>query len=93
MYILFQHAFVSFSSQHIHWRSKLWVMGMMWGRGSTLRGKGSKNEIVHSFVEVGPPGKIIRLALSIFSNLAMAMSEGHGSTLKTHWPEESGWHI
>lgn len=37
------------------------------GGGTTLRGKGSKNEIVHSFVEVGHPGRISQLALSIFS--------------------------
>lgn len=44
--------------------------------GTTLRGKGSKNEIVHSFVEVGPPGRIIRLALSIFSNLVWQCRRG-----------------
>lgn len=87
MYILFYIVFVSFSSQDVHLRSKLWVVGMMRWEGQLQEVRVVKMKrlavVLRLDSHAGSPGWCWASSL----NLATAVWEGHGFTQKAHRPE------
>lgn len=87
MCILFYHVFVSFSSQDVHLRSKLWVVGMMWWEGQLKEVRVVKMRRLAVVLRLDSHAGLPSWYWASSLNLATPVWEGHGFTQKTHRPE------